>query len=64
MTDEAFAKILAQLKTCPTCDKDLERKPGTSILQCPDRFHGQFAIIWSREMRRYIVSYNFKARAA
>jgi hypothetical protein len=62
--DEAFTKIISQLKTCPTCGKVLERKKGTSILQCPDRFHGQFAVVWSRESQRYIVSYNYKARAA
>ena len=63
LTDETFDRIVAQLTFCPTCSKALERKPGTSLFVCPDRYHGAFAVVWSQTDRRYHVSYQVKGQA-
>lgn len=37
-------KLLELLRTCPTCDKTLVKEEGTTVLKCPDLYHGRFVV--------------------
>jgi hypothetical protein len=39
-----LSKLLELFKACPTCGKGLVSAKGTTILHCPDLFHGRFVI--------------------
>lgn len=64
LKDKAFEKVRNQLRICPTCGKPLRaRRNSNTVLECPDLYHGAFAIVWSRHHQRYYVSYQVKAQA-
>jgi hypothetical protein len=37
-------KILEILKICPTCERPLVPVKNTTILRCPDLYHGRFVV--------------------
>lgn len=62
LESEALSKLLNVLKTCPTCGTALIAIKGTTILRCPDLYHGRFVI--ERTARgNFFITYEPKPRS-
>jgi len=57
-------RLKALLTACPTCSTGLIPKPGTSILECPNRYHGRFVIEENVKGKGgFVVTYEAKNQA-
>jgi hypothetical protein len=59
---DTIVKVLALLKSCPTCSRPLVAVKGTTILRCTDLYHGRF-VVEQTTQGHFFITYEPKQRS-